>query len=80
MTVREAVIKAILRDYPKVKTHKIHNAHKKHPFSAGQRLRELRSEGVSYDFKHTIKKGKKEVPCQHYDFSMTPKRAIKALL
>lgn len=80
MTVREAVIKAILRDYPKVKTHKIHNAHKKHPYSARQRLRDLRNEGVYYEFRRMMTKGEKEVPCQHYDFSFTPKRVIRALL
>ena len=80
MTVKEAVLKKIIKHYPKVKSHIIHNAHKKHPYSAGQRLRELRDEGVSYDFKHTMTKGRKEVPCQHYDFSATPKSYIISLL
>lgn len=80
MTVKEAVLKVILKHYPKVKNHLIHRAHPKHPLSGGQRLRDLRYEGVEYEFKHTMKKGRKEVKCQHYDFSMTPKRQIRALL
>ena len=80
MTVREAVIKAILKDYPKVKNIKIERAHPKHPLSGSRILRRLKEEGISYEFRYTIPKGEKMAPCQHYDFSATPKKAIKALL
>lgn len=49
-TVRVAVIKKAIQHHPYVKNHVIHNAHPLHPFSGGQRLRELRNEGISYGF------------------------------
>ena len=80
MTVREAVIKNILKHYPIVPTHAIHNAHSVHPYSGGQRLRELRDNGIVFEHKYFIKRKGKMRQFQHYDFSATKKRDINALL
>ena len=80
MTVREAVIGAILRHHPKVASFHIHTAHPLHPFSGDRALRRLKEEGVEYEFKWYVGRGKKKTACQHYDFSKTKKRDLKALL
>ena len=80
MTVKEKVLNAIIKDYPRVKNIKIERAHPKHPMSGSRILRRLKEEGVSYEFKYTMSKGKKTIPYQHYDFSATPKSYIISLL
>ena len=71
MTVKEAVLLAIIKNYPKVKNHVIHNASPEHLFSATQRLRELRKLGVRYSF---------DTKTNTYDFSETPIKYFKGLL
>lgn len=76
MTVRQAVLETILNNYPRVPSHKIHQAHPKHPLSGSQRLRELKKDKVKYTH-HFRLNGK---PYQHYDFSKTPRKKISKLL
>lgn len=44
MSVKQSVLKVLIDNYPIVPIHKVHRASKDHPFSGGQRLRELRKE------------------------------------
>ncbi len=51
MTVKESVIRVIIKHYPKVKNHLVMTANPKHSLSGLQRIRELRQEGkIDYEF------------------------------
>ena len=81
MTAQQIVLKAILQNYPKVQNSKIE---KDRPDILGSTcsrvLRDMKKRGiVDYEFHRTIKKGKKEVPYQHYDFSKTSKKKLQAI-
>lgn len=70
-TVKQAVLEVIVKYYPHVKNHLIHNACPQHPFSSGQRLRELRKLGVVYTF---------DKETNTYNFSDTPQELLRELL
>lgn len=68
MTVKQAVVKAIIENYPHVKNHIIEKAHPIHKLSGLQRLRELRKLGVIYTF---------DPKTNSYDFSQTSLTRLK---
>lgn len=45
-TVKQDVLSVLINHWPRVPIQAVHRASRKHPFSATQRLRELRGRGV----------------------------------
>ena len=68
-TVTVSLLKTIIAHYPIVKSHLIHSAGREFCLSGAQRLRELKQQGVIYDYKD-----------HQYDFSMTPPLILYSLL